>query len=100
MTDFDRAARSSDVAIGLADMGWGSSALYGSYLPGGLKRHVESARRTDCAARIARAAWPGGGRVDRNQGKPGRPDFLDRHPQRADPGCALLRGRGRIHPDL
>src|SRR3989442_6049148 len=38
MTDFDRAARSKDVAIGLADMGWGSTALVGSCQPGGLSR--------------------------------------------------------------
>ncbi len=38
MTDLDRAARSKDVAIGLADMGWGSTALFGSCQPGGLSR--------------------------------------------------------------
>src|SRR5207245_2887907 len=36
MTDLDRAARSSDVAIGLADMGRRSSALFGSTFFGGL----------------------------------------------------------------
>ncbi len=36
MTDLDRAARSKDVAIGLADMGWGSTALFGSCQLGGL----------------------------------------------------------------
>src|SRR6266849_6617071 len=38
MTDLDRAARSKDVAIGLADMGWGSTALFGSCQLGGLSR--------------------------------------------------------------
>src|SRR5258706_7387268 len=38
MTDLHRAARSKDVAIGLADMGWGSTALFGSCQPGGLSR--------------------------------------------------------------
>src|SRR6266849_2256673 len=38
MTDLDRAARSKDVAIGLADLGWGSTALFGSCQPGGLSR--------------------------------------------------------------
>src|SRR5260370_5591209 len=38
MTDLDRAARSKDVAIGLADMGWGSTALFGPCQPGGLSR--------------------------------------------------------------
>src|SRR5712671_4234596 len=38
MTDLDRAARSKDIAIGLADMGWGSTALFGSCQPGGLSR--------------------------------------------------------------
>ena len=38
MTDLDRAARSKDVAIGLADMGWGSTALIGSCQIGGLSR--------------------------------------------------------------
>src|SRR5438445_12084018 len=37
MTDLDRAARSSDVAIGLADMGRRSSALFGSTFFGGLR---------------------------------------------------------------
>src|SRR5260370_8888350 len=30
MTDLDRAARSKDVAIGLADLGWGSTPLFAS----------------------------------------------------------------------
>src|SRR5260370_35581366 len=38
MTDLDRAARRKDVAIGLADMGWGSTALFGSCQLGGLSR--------------------------------------------------------------
>src|SRR5216684_1573996 len=38
MTDLDRAARSKDVAIGPADLGWGSTALFGSCQPGGLSR--------------------------------------------------------------
>src|SRR5258706_10412856 len=38
MTDLHRAARSKDVAIGLADMGWGSTALFGSCQLGGLSR--------------------------------------------------------------
>src|SRR5437879_7715026 len=37
MTDLDRAARSSDIAIGLADMGRRSSALFASTFFGGLR---------------------------------------------------------------
>src|SRR5437899_383037 len=96
MTDFDRAARSSDVAIGLADNGWGSPALFGSYPPGGLKRHVESARRTDRAACISRRSWPGRGGLDCPQGNLGRSEFLGWQSQRPDHRRAASRGGGGV----